>query len=251
MEPVSNIRHSPLEGRRPKRTELAGFVDGTVDDIRCPHPKLLIVGINPGLWTAAVNAPFAYPGNRFWPSLFASGLTPWQVDASYGLRLRDERMMIDRGIGLTNLVNRATAKASELNTAELRQGADRLRELCARVHPRAIAILGITAYRQAFADKSAALGLQDLTAEETGRLGGAQLWVIPQPSGLNAHATMPVLVDWWRRVADAAGLDLAAGAHSARPRHAIEAPPAPRKNKETVGIPMVSDGADDGSRTRL
>lgn len=161
MEPVSDIRHSPLEGRRPKRTELAGFVDGTVDDIRCPHPKLLIVGINPGLWTAAVNAPFAYPGNRFWPSLFASGLTPWQVDASYGLRLRDERMMIDRGIGLTNLVNRATAKASELNTAELRQGADRLRELCARVHPRAIAILGITAYRQAFADKSAALGLQD------------------------------------------------------------------------------------------
>lgn len=210
MEPVSDIRHSPLEGRRPKRTELAGFVNGTVDDIRCPHPKLLIVGINPGLWTAAVNAPFAYPGNRFWPSLFASGLTPWQVDASYGLCLRDERMMIDRGIGLTNLVNRATAKASELNTAELRHGADRLRELCARVHPRAIAILGITAYRQAFADKSAALGLQDLTAEETDRFGGAQLWVIPQPSGLNAHATMPVLVDWWRRVADAAGLDLAA-----------------------------------------
>ena len=160
MEPVSDIRHSPLEGRRPKRTELAGFVDGTVDDIRCPHPTLLIVGINPGLWTAAVNAPFAYPGNRFWPSLFASGLTPWQVDASYGLHLRDERMMIDRGIGLTNLVNRATAKASELNTAELRQGADRLRELCARIHPRVIAILGITAYRQAFADKSASLGLQ-------------------------------------------------------------------------------------------
>ena len=210
MEPVSDIRHSPLEGRRPKRTELAGFVDGTVDDIRCPHPTLLIVGINPGLWTAAVNAPFAYPGNRFWPSLFASGLTPWQVDASYGLHLRDERMMIDRGIGLTNLVNRATAKASELNTAELRQGADRLRELCARIHPRVIAILGITAYRQAFADKSASLGLQDLTAEETDRFGGAQLWVIPQPSGLNAHATMPVLVDWWRRVADAAGLDLAA-----------------------------------------
>lgn len=197
---VPDPRVSPLAGRRPRRDELTQFVDGTVDDIVCPQPKLVVVGINPGLWTAAVNAPFAHPGNRFWPSLHRSGLLPRLVDASAGLSAEDEKMVIERGIGLTNLVNRATAKAAELTDDELRSGQAHVRHWAERFRPGVVAIIGITAYRTAFGDKRAQLGRQPDS------LGDSQLWVLPQPSGLNAHAPLPVLVDWWQQVGRASGL---------------------------------------------
>lgn len=194
------MRTSPLDGRRPTREELPDFAGGVVDDILSPDPAILIVGINPGLWTAAVNAPFAHPGNRFWPSLHQAGLTPWRVDASAGLKPEDEQMMHDHGMALTNLVNRATARADELTSDELRQGRAHVQHLSAELRPRVVVVVGITAYRTAFADRHARLGRQDAT------IGDAELWVIPQPSGLNAHAPIPVLVEWWQKVGRAAGL---------------------------------------------
>lgn len=195
------MRTSPLGGRRPTRDELAGFRDHGVEDIIGPDPALLIVGINPGLWTAAVNAPFAHPANRFWPSLHRAGLTPWRVDAAAGLTARDEQMMHDRGIAVTNLVNRATARADELRAEELRAGRSHITELAEHLGPRVVAVVGITAYRTAFGERRAALGPQPHG------LGDAELWVLPQPSGLNAHAPLPVLIEWWGHVADAAGLN--------------------------------------------
>ncbi|WP_124040381.1 mismatch-specific DNA-glycosylase [Neoactinobaculum massilliense] len=200
------MRISPLGGRRPKRAELADFVGRPVDPIVTPHAKLLIVGINPGLWTAAVNAPFAAPSNRFWPSLAASGLLPRRVDAAAGLSAEDEAMVQARGIGLTNLVDRATAKASELSREELAAGYRALGKTVAQMKPRVVAILGITAYRDATGRKKAKVGPQLDAAGAPRKIGSADLWVLPQPSGLNAHATLPVLVEWWHRVADAAGM---------------------------------------------
>lgn len=197
---MADVRTSPLGGRRPTREELPGFLDAPLDDVIGPDPQLLVVGINPGLWTAAVNAPFAHPGNRFWPSLAESGLTPWRVDAAAGLRTRDEEMLHARGIAITNLVNRATARADELARVELEAGRGHVEALVDRLRPAVVAIVGITAYRVAFDDKKAVLGRQDHA------IADSQLWVLPQPSGLNAHAPLPVLVDWWRQVGLAAGI---------------------------------------------
>lgn len=208
-------RVSPLGGRRPRRDELAQFEGGSVDDVVHPDPWLLIVGINPGLWTAAVNAPFAAPSNRFWTSLHQAGLMPHRVDATAGLSAEDEAEMVARGIGLTNLVNRATARAAELSREELREGGRRLVALAQDVRPDVVAILGVTAYRDAFDQPKAQMGQQFYSgvsgalgssgaSGEPGEpvlLGGGELWVLPQPSGLNAHAPIPVLVDWWRQVA--------------------------------------------------
>lgn len=196
-------RRSPLNGRKPTREDLPRFANGTIDDIVSEHTKVLIVGINPGLWTAAVNAPFAHPGNRFWPSLAASGLMPHRVDASRGLTDEDLAVFTGRGFSLTNLVPRATARADELSAEELREGRTRLEALAATLTPRVIAIVGITAYRTAFGEKNAVMGKQDRT------IAGAEVWVLPQPSGLNAHAPLPVLAEWWRKVGDAAGVDVA------------------------------------------
>ncbi|TNL98784.1 mismatch-specific DNA-glycosylase [Corynebacterium tapiri] len=195
---MSPRRPSPLGGRRPTREELSQFENAGIDDVLGDSARLLIVGINPGLWTAAVNAPFAHPGNRFWPSLEAAGIMPHRVDASRGLSEEDARLFVGRGLGLTNLVNRATARASELSTAELVKGRRHLENVARAVQPKVIAVLGITAYRAAFDDKKAALGKQDITIE------GAQVWALPQPSGLNAHAPLPVLAEWWRTVAEIA-----------------------------------------------
>ncbi|QOR47884.1 mismatch-specific DNA-glycosylase [Trueperella pecoris] len=193
------MRISPLGGRRPLRSELAQFEGAGADDVVCPDPWLIIVGINPGLWSAAVNAPFAAPSNRFWPSLYEAGLMPWRVEASAGLAPEDEAEMIARGMGLTNLVNRATARASQLSREELRSGGLRLVELATRTRPDVVAVIGITAYREAFGKPKAQLGRQYEDGQPLD-IGGAELWVLPQPSGLNAHATMPVLVEWWKKV---------------------------------------------------
>ena len=198
-------RPSPLGGRRPRRDELARFATDDpngVDDVLPTESgtlRLLIVGVNPGLWTAAVNAPFARPGNRFWPSLHRAGLTDHLIDASTGFTAEDERQLLSRGIGMTNLVGRATARADELTREELRAGGRRLVALAGELRPSVVAIAGITAFRAAFTLPKAAMGEQDTTAIP-GWPDGVGLWVVPQPSGLNAHETLDSLAAHWRRV---------------------------------------------------
>ena len=162
--------------------------------------RLLFVGINPGLWTAAVNAHFARPGNRFWPALHAAGITTTLVDARSGLSAHDRHMLHSSGVGITNLVPVATARADELTPAELHAGAERLTALIEAIRPTVVAVLGITAYRQAFADKAVQQGKQART------VGGSELWVLPNPSGLNAHDTVDSLAAAYRRAAVAAGI---------------------------------------------
>jgi TDG/mug DNA glycosylase family protein len=203
-------RPSPLGGRRPTREDLARFASDDPDAIDDVLPasgerlRLLIVGINPGLWTAAVNAPFARPGNRFWPSLHRSGLTDHLVDASTGLSDEDESQLLSRGIGLTNIVGRATARADELTREELRAGCAHLIRRVAKLRPRAVAVAGITAFRIAFGRPQARLGVQD-TGDVPGWPSNSQLWVVPQPSGLNAHENVDSLALRWREVWDASG----------------------------------------------
>lgn len=158
--------------------------------------KLLIVGINPGLWTAAVNAPFARPGNRFWPSLHRAGLTDHEVDASRGLDPRDEAELLARGIGITNIVGRATARADELSKQELRDGAARLVRRAQALRPKCVAIAGITAFRIGFSQPKAQIGQQDTTTIP-GWPDDVALHVVPQPSGLNAHFTVDSLAAIW------------------------------------------------------
>jgi TDG/mug DNA glycosylase family protein len=180
------------------RAELAAFHGEVVDDLIDDRVRLLFVGINPGLWTAAVNAHFARRGNRFWPALHAAGITPRFVDVSDGMSEPDRELVLGLGIGITNIVPTASARAEELSLEELRAGAVALGANVQRWEPRVVAVLGLTAYRQAFAKPKAAQGRQD------DRLGGAELWVLPNPSGLNAHETVASLATSYRRAWDAA-----------------------------------------------
>ena len=182
------------------RAELESYRGRSVDDLMPAHPKLVFVGINPGLWTAATNTPFAHPGNRFYPALAAAGIIPRLPDFANGLSGDDRRMFLDAGIGISNLVNRATVRADELTRDELRAGALRLAGDVARWHPRVVAMVGLTAYRQGFDRPKARAGRQDE------RLGGAELWVVPNPSGLNAHATVADLAWAYAEPARAAGI---------------------------------------------
>lgn len=203
--PARPRRPSPCGGRRPSRAELTRFATDdpdAIDDV-LPAPgvplRLLIVGINPGLWTAAVNAPFARPGNRFWPSLFRAGLTDDLVDASAGLSDADEQQLLRRGIGLTNLVGRATVRADELSREELRRGGRRQVDRLPELRPEMVAIAGITAFRAAFGVPKAKLGRQETTTI-AGWPDPVGLWVVPQPSGLNAHENIDSLAARWREV---------------------------------------------------
>lgn len=199
-------RPSPLGGAKPSTADLARFATAApdaIDDVVPDHLRLLIVGVNPGLWTAAVNAPFARPGNRFWPALFRAGITDHLVDASRGLREADAAHLEERGVGITNLVGRASVRADELTRAELRAGAQRLIERLSGpspdLAPEVAAIAGITAFRTAFALPKATLGRQD-TAAIPGWPAHLPLWVVPQPSGLNAHESVDSLARKWREV---------------------------------------------------
>ena len=175
------------------RAELAAFHGAAVDDLIDDRVGLLFVGINPGLWTAAVNAHFARRGNRFWPALHAAGITPRLIDVSNGMSAEDRELVLGLGIGITNIVPTASARAEELSRFELRAGAAALEAKVRRWTPRVVAVLGVTAYRQAFALPKSAEGRQD------DRLGGAELWVLPNPSGLNAHETIASLARSYRR----------------------------------------------------
>ena len=202
---ISSRRPSPLGGRKPTKDDLAEFANDNpdaIDDVLPQRPgelSMLIVGINPGLWTAAVNAPFARPGNRFWPSLHQAGLTDRLVDASLGLAVEDEAQLLARGIGITNLVGRATARADELDKQELRDGAARLVRRLDDIRPRVVAVAGITSFRIGYSQPKAHLGPQDTTLIE-GWPTDIALHVVPQPSGLNAHYQVPDLARIWRGV---------------------------------------------------
>jgi TDG/mug DNA glycosylase family protein len=182
------------------REQLAGYAGKTVDDLLGPNVRLLFVGINPGLWTAATNTHFCHPSNRFYPALRRAGLIDWGFDTSAGMS-PEERARLERaGIGITNLVPWATARASELDTTELRLGRERVERVVAEVAPLVAAVAGLTAYRTAFERPRAVLGRQPETIGET------RLWVVPNPSGLNAHETVDSLADWYRQAAEDAGL---------------------------------------------
>jgi TDG/mug DNA glycosylase family protein len=182
------------------RAELESFRDAEVPDLVGPDLKLLFVGINPGLWTAATQTHFAHPGNRFYPALLQGGVIERRIDPAAGMSDDDRDYLRSRGIGITNIVRRATAKASELTDAELRDGGERLVETVRRTTPAVVAIAGITAYRTAFGLPKAVPGRQPEPLE------GAELWVVPNPSGLNAHETVAALATAYAASARAAGV---------------------------------------------
>jgi double-stranded uracil-DNA glycosylase len=191
------------------RAELESFRDAVVPDLLPTSPdqelRLLFVGINPGLWTAAVQTHFAHPGNRFYPALLRGGVITRPIDPAAGMTDADRDLLRERGIGISNLVHRATAKASELGSDELREGGAALTALVTRLRPRVVAVAGITAYRTAFGRPKAVMGRQPEP------LADAELWVVPNPSGLNAHETVASLATAYAEVARAAGLSLVGG----------------------------------------
>ena len=181
------------------RAQLDACRHKTLPDLVGPQTKLLFVGINPGLWTAAAQAHFARRGNRFYAALYDAGIVDRLIDASAGYTEDDRAHLIDRGVGITNIVARATARADELSRDELRAGAIALTRRVARIRPSVVAILGVTAYRIGFDRPRAVQG-------EQAALARARLWVVPNPSGLNAHSTRRDLADAYRQAAIAAGI---------------------------------------------
>lgn len=182
------------------RAELQRYRDAAVPDLVGEGIRLLFVGINPGLWTAATQTHFAYPGNRFYPALRDAGILDALPDFARGMTAADRAAFLARGLGISNLVNRATARAHELSRDELRDGAVRLARTVRRWRPAVVAVVGITAYRQAFDRPKAVAGHQPETLE------GADLWVVPNPSGLNAHDTVASLAAAYAEPARAAGV---------------------------------------------
>ncbi len=182
------------------RAELERFRDRSVPDLVGPGLRLLFVGINPGLWTAAVQTHFAHPLNRFYPALLKAGIITEPIDPGNGMTAEDRARFIARGLGITNLVHRATARADELSGEELREGAEQLTAFVAEHRPAVVAMAGITAYRAAFGRRTAKTGRQPEP------LAGSELWVVPNPSGLNAHETVTSLAEAYRSAAEAAGI---------------------------------------------
>ncbi len=175
---------------KPTPDQIRAAVNKTVPDIIAPNLKILFCGINPGLYTAAVGHHFARPGNRFWPSLFKAGLTP-RLFSPF-----EEEKLLPLGFGITNLVKRATAAASEIQKDEFKVGAIELEKKAARYKPKVVAILGVEAYRAAFNRSKANVGKQDEL------LANAKLWILPNPSGLNAHYQIDALAKRFKDVND-------------------------------------------------
>ncbi|NTV53742.1 MAG: G/U mismatch-specific DNA glycosylase [Candidatus Firestonebacteria bacterium] len=164
-----------MERRKPTKDELQSAVGKTIPDVIAPGLDVLFCGINPGLYSGATGCHFARPGNRFWPALFSSGITERLLSPF------EQKELLRHGVGITNLVHRTTATADELTSAELRSGGRNLEAKVKKYRPRFLAVLGIQAYEKAFLKPGVNVGLQ---AES---LGYTQLWVLPNPSGLNAH----------------------------------------------------------------
>lgn len=173
---------------RPSRAELLAAAGKSLRDVIAPELRVLFCGINPGLYSAATGHHFARPGNRFWPALHAAGFSKRLLHPS------EERLLLESGYGITNLVARATAAADELAPEEFVVGRRRLAAKVRRYFPRAVAVLGVGAYRLAFGRPRAGLGLQPE------RLAGAALWVLPNPSGLNANHQLPDLARLFREL---------------------------------------------------
>ena len=174
--------------RPPSKAALLAARDRGIRDVIAPGLKVLFVGINPGLYSAATGHHFARPGNRFWPVLHRAGFTPRLLHPS------EQRALLGWGYGVSNLVNRATASAAELAPAEFIAGRRRLAAKVRRYRPRSVAFLGVGAYCQAFGAKAIAVG------PHPARFEGAAVWVLPNPSGLNANYQMPALVKLFRRL---------------------------------------------------
>ncbi|MFO7635673.1 MAG: G/U mismatch-specific DNA glycosylase [Caldilinea sp.] len=170
----------------PSKADLLAVADRSIADVLAPGLRVLFVGINPGLYSGWTGHHFARPGNRFWPALHAAGFTPRLLHPS------EERELLDYGCGVTNFVNRATATAAELSADELVAGGERLMQTVRQFRPQSVAVLGITAYRTAFNLPRAQLGRQPEPLAET------PLWVLPNPSGLNAHYTPAALAEVFR-----------------------------------------------------
>lgn len=189
------MQDSPYSGaaaRRPTAADLAAAQDRTIPDLVADGLRVLFSGINPSLYSAATGYHFARPGNRFWPALHRSGFTSRQ------LRPDQQEQIVSLKLGSTNIVARATARADELDPAELREGGRALTAKVARLRPRWLAVVGITAYRTAFGRPGATIGAQPEMLADT------RLWVLPNPSGLNAHWSAAALAAEFARLRDAA-----------------------------------------------
>jgi TDG/mug DNA glycosylase family protein len=180
----------------PTPAELAAAYGKTIPDVIAPGLSVLFCGINPGLWSAATGHHFARPGNRFWPALHRSGFTPRQF------RPDEQGELLNYGLGITNVVARGTARADELTADELVAGGEALAAKVTEHSPAFLAVLGIGAYRTALARRRARLGLQPDTIGET------RLWVLPNPSGLNAHFQLDDLADQFTALRKATSQDL-------------------------------------------
>jgi TDG/mug DNA glycosylase family protein len=176
------------ESWKPTKEQIADAYGRKMRDIIAPGLSVLFCGINPSLYSAAVGHHFARPGNRFWPTLYAAGFTD-RLFSPF-----EDRKLLERGYGITNVVERATATAAEVEESEFIKGGRALERKALSYGPRVIAVLGVSAYRTAFGRKEAAVGRQ----EET--LGGATVWVLPNPSGLNAHYRLEDLARVYREM---------------------------------------------------
>lgn len=173
---------------KPTKEELAAAVHRTVDDLIAPGLKVLFCGINPGLWSGATGRHFARPGNRFWKALHLSGITPRQLDPSEA----DE--LLELGYGITCFVGRTTARADELTKEEFIEGGEIVRRKVLAFRPRILGVLGLGAYRTAYKRPEAALGPQPEAIGET------RVWLLPNPSGLNAHYQLADFAELFAKV---------------------------------------------------
>jgi len=168
---------------KPTRQQIEGAQNSGIEDVLGKGIKLLLCGINPGLYTAAIGKHFGRPGNRFWPTLFHAGFTP-RLFSPF-----EQHLLLELGIGITNFVNRATARADEVTDEELAEGGNILRKKVLKYKPHTVAVLGLTSFRDAFKQPKAKLGLQEM------KIGTSHVWVLPNPSGLNAHFQIPQLAE--------------------------------------------------------
>ncbi|HEY3902747.1 MAG TPA: G/U mismatch-specific DNA glycosylase [Streptosporangiaceae bacterium] len=172
-----------MTSAKPTKADLAAAINRTIPDVLAPDLRVLFSGINPGLYSAATGHHFARPGNRFWPALHTAGFTSRQLHPS------EQDSLLDLGLGITNVAARATARADELAAAELAEGGQILAAKVRDLRPRWLAVLGVTAYRTAFNCPKATVGPQPEQIETT------SIWVLPNPSGLNAHWSAAALTE--------------------------------------------------------
>lgn len=177
-----------MKNFKPSKEDLRDAINRTTEDLIDYNLKVLFCGINPGIWSGATGFHFAKPGNRFWKTLHLAGFTDRLLHPS------EEHELLENGYGITSFCKRTTARADELTTEEFVEGGKALVKRIKKYKPETLAVLGITAYRTAFSQPKAKLGLQPE------KLAGANVWLLPNPSGLNAHYQLPDLAKLFREV---------------------------------------------------